>query len=138
MITADEVKATVEDRNYVGCDPDCVDYRDADRWIGGVERAEHSSDDYQGDTWVLYQRGDEWGVLTYGWGSCSGCDAALSCMSWEDAAELINRLVDSIVWRTKDDMLAWLVDDDARAGEWDYREGKPFRAKAFAVLRGES
>ena len=31
--------------------------------------------DYQGDSYVLYRRGDSFGVLIFGWGSCSGCDA---------------------------------------------------------------
>jgi hypothetical protein len=53
---------------------------------------------YQGDSRVLYDNDGEIGVLIFGWGSCSGCDALQACNSLEDVQELCNELQDSIRW----------------------------------------
>jgi hypothetical protein len=37
--------------------------------------AEVSTDDYQGDTYSLAIQGSRIGLVVFGWGSCSGCDA---------------------------------------------------------------
>jgi len=35
--------------------------------------------DYQGDSRVLYEEGERYGYLNFGWGSCSGCDSLQAC-----------------------------------------------------------
>lgn len=53
---------------------------------------------YQGDSRVLYDNCGKIGVLIFGWGSCSGCDALQACKSLEDVQELCDELQDSIRW----------------------------------------
>ena len=40
-------------------------------------------DAYQGDSRLLYDENGKIGVLIFGWGSCSGCDALQACGSLE-------------------------------------------------------
>jgi hypothetical protein len=79
--------------------PDCTnsddDYFSAPGSYGpivaalGVSLVEVEAGDYQGDTWVLLHADDgHYGILTFGWGSCSGCDALQGCDSYADVAEL--------------------------------------------------
>lgn len=53
-------------------------------------------EDYQGDTRVLYQFGEEYGYLIFGWGSCSGCDALQACCNYEELNILIEDLRNNI------------------------------------------
>lgn len=53
---------------------------------------------YQGDTLVLFQDGEKFGHLIFGWGSCSGCDALQACGSFEDLNELAQELYNDIKW----------------------------------------
>jgi hypothetical protein len=59
---------------------------------------EASDSDYQGDTLMLLQYGTEYGVLLFGWGSCSGCDALQGCESFEEVAKLRNDLLSQVQW----------------------------------------
>lgn len=54
--------------------------------------------DYQGDSLYLIKRGHRYGVLTFGWGSCSGCDALEACDDQEDINHLQNDLERGIKW----------------------------------------
>lgn len=40
----------------------------------------------------------QFGFLTFGWGSCSGCDALQACETAKDYAELADQLRGSIQW----------------------------------------
>lgn len=52
---------------------------------------------YDGDSRVFYQFEDRtFGVLQFGWGSCSGCDALQACHSYEEVDELIAHLESQI------------------------------------------
>lgn len=59
-------------------------------------------DGWQGDSYKLIADGDEpgqrYGVLIFGWGSCSGCDAFEGCSTVEDYQQLADSLQDSIKW----------------------------------------
>lgn len=69
--------------------------------------------DYQGDSWVLFQDGGRIGYLVFGWGSCSGCDALEACESVTELAELQTRLYDSIHWEeSAAAMLAYFQNKD--------------------------
>jgi len=84
-----------------------------------------SDDDYQGDSYLVLQDGEKWGVLTYGWGSCSGCDAYEACHTVESMSELRDGLEAGISWYDSLDGLkaylaesgnfnSWREDDDLR------------------------
>lgn len=55
-------------------------------------------DDYQGDSRILYRDGQRFGILTFGWGSCSGCDALQACDNLEEVEELRADLHSQIKW----------------------------------------
>ena len=55
-------------------------------------------DDYQGDSVVFLENKGSLGLLIFGWGSCSGCDALQSCSSVEELGRLLDGLSNSIKW----------------------------------------
>lgn len=62
---------------------------------------ESSDDDYQGDSLYLIRREGECkniGLLTFGWGSCSGCDALQAVSTPEDLDSLQADLERGIRW----------------------------------------
>ncbi len=83
-------------------------------------------DDYQGDSYRLIADGDEpdqrYGVLIFGWGSCSGCDALQGCESVEDLQELADHLYDSIKWFSHKEALREYVEKHDWEGDWSWHE----------------
>ena len=75
--------------------------------------------DYQGDSFVLYQNGQRFGYLCFGWGSCSGCDALQACESFEEVQELMDKLYNSIRWFDSIKELKQFFDKDMK-GEYEY------------------
>lgn len=66
-------------------------------------------EDWQGDSRLLLKDGDRYGILIFGWGSCSGCDALYGASSIEEVEELRNQLNDSIHWEpNKETLLAYM------------------------------
>lgn len=59
---------------------------------------EIDENNYQGDSFILYKNGNKYGFLTFGWGSCSGCDALQGCNNIEEVQELMDSLYNSIQW----------------------------------------
>lgn len=59
---------------------------------------EHEEGDYQGDSYLLVSKDGRLGYLVYGWGSCSGCDAAQAVCSQEDANDLRDEIWGGIRW----------------------------------------
>ena len=55
-------------------------------------------EDYQGDSRVLIQKDEKYGILIFGWGSCSGCDALQACESVSELDELIEQIQSSVKW----------------------------------------
>lgn len=53
---------------------------------------------WQGNSWLIYQDKNKFGYLSFGWGSCSGCDALQACSTIEEVQELMDRLYNSITW----------------------------------------
>ncbi len=95
--------------------------------------------DYQGDSFLLLKDGTRWGFLTYGWGSCSGCDALQSCSNWEQVAELRDSLVNDIKWYDSAAELLeywgckdWETQWFARNKEWE-----DFSKQAVEILENE-
>ena len=56
--------------------------------------------DYQGDSRVLFKDGPQYGILIFGWGSCSGCDALQACSTLEEVNLLRQSLLMDIIWFT--------------------------------------
>ena len=54
--------------------------------------------DYQGDTYVVLKKDKKYGLLVFGWGSCSGCDALQGSESYEDIGKLIEMFESSVLW----------------------------------------
>ena len=105
-----------------GCkETDCA-WADYDTIVSSFGTVEYQSSvgDYQGDYLYLLRYGHErygdakWGVLTVGYGSCSGCDQAEACQSWEDVAQLVDQLREQIIWGTRDETLAYVTSDARR------------------------
>lgn len=92
---------------------------------------------YQGDTLVLLKGEDgRLGYLSFGWGSCSVCDALQACNTTEDIDELQQELWDSIKWHdTPASMLDWLKTHDW-GGDWSWfgGESKEFVDTAIAAV----
>lgn len=77
-------------------------------------------DAYQGSSYYVLkdERDGRYGYLTFGWGSCSGCDALEGCSSYDELQELVDGLESSIRWfPTKNALKAWAKDFDW-GGEW--------------------
>jgi hypothetical protein len=78
-------------------------------------------EDYQGDSFVLLRKDEQYGFLCFGWGSCSGCDALQGCETVEALDELIDELQDSIKWfDSLPDAKAYIADDLLRRGSFYY------------------
>lgn len=73
---------------------------------------EEHDNDYQGDSYLLLSNGSEFGLLIFGWGSCSGCDALEACSSPVEVTELRDELWNSITWRTESQMIEYLSAKD--------------------------
>ena len=76
---------------------------------------------YQGDNFNFYDAGDgKFFYLTFGWGSCSGCDWLQACNSWEEVQELVDSLWESTVWfADAQDALDWFEKHDWE-GDWSW------------------
>ena len=71
---------------------------------------------YQGDTLLVYKNEkNQFGFLSFGWGSCSGCDALQACDTVEDLQELMDHLYNSIIWFDSKDALSTFVKEH----DWD-------------------
>jgi len=82
--------------------------------------------DYQGDSIYLIRKrnanadGEKYfGILVFGWGSCSGCDSAQAVENAQEATALRNDLYNGIVWvgSTLDDVRRY-VDKRDWKGTW--------------------
>ena len=65
--------------------------------IGDI-KVEVEVKDYSGDTWLLLEKDGKFGYLSYGWGSCSGCDRLQACETPEDIMQLRDYLDSSVKW----------------------------------------
>ena len=97
-----------------------------------------ADDDYQGDSRVLYKNGDEYGILIFGWGSCSGCDSLQACESLEEISELRDSLDQSIVWRSASELYEYVTAKDWELDwAWHADETKEFVEQSTQYLANE-
>lgn len=86
--------------------------------------------DYSGDSRLLLKDGARLGILIFGWGSCSGCDALQRCNSFAEIDELRTELFDQIKWfDSKQEALSYVRGHDWE-GDYGWRSGDG-KAKEF-------
>lgn len=90
--------------------------------------------DYSGDSLVLYSKGITFGFLSFGWGSCSGCDSLQACCSYTDIDKLRTRLKDGIQWKTLDEMLNFLRNHDWEGSFINANLAEDFKKQARTAL----
>lgn len=114
---------------------DDMGYRGLVLSLGVEVLIEHSDDGYQGDTRMLLRDGTRYGLLTFGWGSCSGCDALEAAYgNLAEMTELRDSLESQIVWHdSASDMLGYI---DGKDWSLDYSSSDEFLALAREHLRG--
>ena len=86
---------------------------------------------YQGDSFLIYEKEGKYGYLTFGWGSCSGCDRLQACRTIDEVQELMDDLYDDIKWF---ESLAKLKEyfenkDWALEYQWHIREFRMFLSR---------
>ncbi len=70
-------------------------------------------EDYQGDSRLLLYDEGRYGLLIFGWGSCSGCDALQACDSFEEVDELRHFILNDIQWESDSKkMKSWIENKD--------------------------
>lgn len=80
--------------------------------FGSIEIQSHDTD-YQGDSYYLLKKDNEYGYLCVSWGSCSGCDALQACNTFADLQNLVSKLEVSVVWQDSwESMLNWILARD--------------------------
>lgn len=72
-------------------------YRDIVSTFGEIV-AETEWGSYQGDTLWMLKSAQGYGILTFGWGSCSGCDSLEACSSQADIDSLQDDLERGLRW----------------------------------------
>lgn len=91
--------------------------------------------DYQGDSRLIYRNGDQYGMLIFGWGSCSGCDSLQACESMKEIAELRDSLHGQIKWDSLRGLHDYITGKDWELEySWHADETKDFVEKAKALL----
>lgn len=77
---------------------------------------------YQGDAVSIVKKGRAYGLLIFGYGSCSGCDALEACSKIEDVIELRDNLYREIHWEPgRVAFTKWLMERDWE-GQWIWHE----------------
>jgi hypothetical protein len=85
-------------------------------------------DNYQGSSWLIYEDNGRYGYLTFGWGSCSGCDALQACCTLKEVQELMDHIYASIQWfESLESLQTWFRNRDWEGmHEWHLSEFKSF------------
>ena len=94
-------------------------------------------DGYEGDSRVLYHLNGRYGLLIFGFGSCSGCDALQACQTFDEIEDLRKRFITSIHWDTAEGMHHYIANKDWEL-EYCYHqeETKRFIDEALKLLHG--
>lgn len=98
---------------------------------------EEHDNDYQGDSYYLLKKGREYGILIFGWGSCSGCDELEACYGdRKGATRLRDDLWSSIVWMSKPDMRKYVNEKDWSLDYYYYeRAGRKFGERVVKYFK---
>jgi hypothetical protein len=116
--------------------PPC--YRDLINTMCDEIMIESSDHNYQGSTFCLLRKGDKYGYLEFGWGSCSVCDALQAVTGWDDLQQLYDNLNNSIRWfdSTKD-FYKWCKEDHDWEGSFAWHDGARGFIKQVDAFFGE-
>jgi hypothetical protein len=123
-----------------GCYNEVCDYEPMVNAFGRRVLVAVDVNDYQGDSYRLIADGDEpdqrYGLLIFGWGSCSGCDALQWCDSVEELQELADQLQSSIKWFSDKETLRKYMQEHDWEGDWSWheKESHDFRRKVMEFL----
>ena len=84
---------------------------------------------YQGDTLAVIKNGNRYGYISFGWGSCSGCDALQGCDTVDSICDLANCFEQSVQWfESLTDLKSFVLKHDYE-GDWtDKTLVKEFKA----------
>lgn len=92
--------------------------------------------DYQGTSYWLVEENGRIGYLSYGYGSCSGCDSLQACSTRQDVEDLRSDMHNSIHWEgSKEDMIQYLESFDLSKMYWSADEYKQVRDKFVSYLK---
>ena len=93
---------------------------------------------YQGDELhFLKDKDGRYGILVFGYGSCSYCDALEGCSSVQDVKDLQESLFGSIEWGTKEETIERINGAEKRnAWTWHETGTKEFYLKILEYLSG--
>ena len=89
---------------------------------------------YSGDSFLIYKNDSKYGLLVFGWGSCSGCDALQACDTIDEVQELMDGLYNDIIWfDSLQELKDYLSDDSSEELKWYYYSDifKEFREKVL-------
>ena len=90
----------------------------------GTVLIQEDDDDYQGDSRILLESEGRYGLLIFGWGSCSGCDALQSCGNYDEVDKLIDEMRGDVKWfGTKADVNKYVTEKDWEL-EWSWQAGE--------------
>lgn len=91
---------------------------------------------WSGDEVYLLKKGNKFGFVVVGYGSCSVCDALQGCASQEDVDELKAEILRGIFWGTAEEVEAYAINEDY-ANRWYFHEHdwKTIKRELKAELR---
>lgn len=120
--------------------PSVLDAPDYEELIASMEYEVLWSQDFgrwQGDSIYILKDSDKYGMLVFGWGSCTVCDALEGCDTYEDFEALRNEFNDSIKWHDTMQSLidSLMVKDPDRVYEWWYFDDEATAAIREAVVQ---
>lgn len=99
---------------------------------------EADDNDYQGDSYKLLKNtAGNYGILIFGWGSCSGCDALQAIVDYisiqipeqrkeqilRELTELRDQMYSSITWRSRNEMVEYITGKQFDLEWYYYRDG---------------
>jgi len=114
-----KIRHTYECDDDIEFDEESYTYHGIISSLGVDIVAAASGGDFQGDSMLIVKLSDRYGILTYGWGSCSGCDRLLACNGYEDMVNLRRELMLSIKWGTKEEVIEYLRTKDWEVTHFD-------------------
>jgi hypothetical protein len=123
-ITAEQVRAAFptgyRDQPYEGDRVDLYDYEKLVTLYGLPVLYEWEEPYYQGDgVFILQGEDGRIGLMVYGFGSCSGCDALQACSTTQDVADLANEMFEGTRWfDDKEAMRAFIDDPESKLNDW--------------------
>lgn len=92
--------------------------------------------DYQGSSYILLRNNNNYGILIFGWGSCSGCDTlqditdSYSNSNQVTKIEILknlndfrNELYESITWRSRDEIEEYMRTKDFGLEWYGHNDG---------------